>query len=98
MKVLLISPLPPPNGGIASWTIQYLEYAKAMPLDVHLINNKIQDPRTRRGMAHWNIEKVKSEYTVEKVMQSLVGIYNKTIHHGERQEGFANLAGKEKLE
>lgn len=60
--------------------------------------HKIQDPRTRRGMAHWNIEKVKSEYTVEKVMQSLVGIYNKTIHHGERQEGFANLAGKEKLE
>lgn len=24
MKVLLVSPLPPPNGGMATWTEQYL--------------------------------------------------------------------------
>ena len=25
MKVLLVSPLPPPNGGMATWTEQYLK-------------------------------------------------------------------------
>ena len=30
MKILLVSPLPPPEGGIATWTIGFSEYCKVL--------------------------------------------------------------------
>ena len=41
LRVLLISPLPPPAGGIASWTKQYLEWAERNNIDVDIINTSI---------------------------------------------------------
>ena len=38
MKVLLISPLPPPVGGIATWTVKYLKYCKENDIDVSVVN------------------------------------------------------------
>ncbi|MFA8434220.1 MAG: glycosyltransferase family 4 protein [Marinifilaceae bacterium] len=38
MKVLLVSPLPPPSGGIASWTKHVLAYFKANINDIELIH------------------------------------------------------------
>lgn len=63
MKVLLISPLPPPNGGIASWTVQYLEYAKAMPLDVHLINNNVVGSRVENLSNRYVLKDELKRYT-----------------------------------
>lgn len=37
MKVLLISPLPPPVGGIASWTVNLTDYLKNCQKDVELV-------------------------------------------------------------
>ena len=28
MKILLVSPFPPPEGGIATWTVGFSEYCK----------------------------------------------------------------------
>jgi len=36
LKVLLVSPLPPPTGGIASWTIHVLDYFKTNETEVNL--------------------------------------------------------------
>lgn len=41
MKILLISPLPPPAGGIASWTERYLESKQAKANDVRVVNTAI---------------------------------------------------------
>lgn len=41
MKVLLVSPLPPPAGGIATWTIEYLKYCKKMKNSVSLVNTAL---------------------------------------------------------
>ncbi len=37
-RILLISPIPPPTGGIASWTIRYLKWAKTRELCVEVVN------------------------------------------------------------
>lgn len=41
LKVLLVSPLPPPAGGIASWTKQYLEWSGNNKLDVDIVNTTL---------------------------------------------------------
>lgn len=54
MKILLISPLPPPEGGIATWTVQYAEYCKNNGLELEIVNialtgrraNKINDKKS----------------------------------------------------
>jgi glycosyltransferase involved in cell wall biosynthesis len=38
MKILLLSPLPPPSGGIASWTFNLLEYSRQHPAGVEIYN------------------------------------------------------------
>lgn len=38
MKVLLLSPLPPPVGGIASWTVNILEYYKQHDTEIELLH------------------------------------------------------------
>ena len=43
MKVMLISPLPPPAGGIATWTQACLAGAKEAGLDVTCVNTNYQD-------------------------------------------------------
>lgn len=38
MKVLLLSPLPPPFGGISSWTVSFLDFFRSQPNGVDLIH------------------------------------------------------------
>ncbi|MBR5236032.1 MAG: glycosyltransferase family 4 protein [Clostridia bacterium] len=45
MKVLLISPLPPPAGGIASWTKRYLASETAMANEVDIVNIAVMGKR-----------------------------------------------------
>lgn len=41
MKILLLSPLPPPAGGIASWTQRYLQIVPSEENDVCIVNTAI---------------------------------------------------------
>lgn len=38
MKVLMLAPLPPPSGGIASWTVRYKEYCKDSKITLEIVN------------------------------------------------------------
>ena len=38
MKILLLSPLPPPAGGIATWTEEYCRYMESTEHSVRVIN------------------------------------------------------------
>ena len=43
MKVLLLSPLPPPYGGIASWTVNILKYVKRKDIgNLYHLNTSIK--------------------------------------------------------
>lgn len=39
LNILLISPVPPPNGGIATWTSQYMNYLSTNSISFKLINS-----------------------------------------------------------
>lgn len=59
MKVLLLSPLPPPIGGIARWTERYLDWCESN-LDVNVVNtalvgNRVINPGKKPGI----IEEIK---------------------------------------
>lgn len=41
LKVVLVSPLPPPRGGVATWTYKYIEYCKNNGLQLFHINTAI---------------------------------------------------------
>jgi len=41
LKILLVSPLPPPAGGISSWTEQYIDWAKKNNLSVVIVNQAV---------------------------------------------------------
>lgn len=41
MKILLLSPLPPPAGGIASWTQRFLQTPQAKENEVYIVNTAV---------------------------------------------------------
>lgn len=45
LKILLLSPLPPPAGGIAIWTLRYLEYCKERCISCMLVNTALWGKR-----------------------------------------------------
>ena len=47
MKVLLVSPLPPPSGGIATWTEKYIQYSKEIGIEVEVLNSAISKKRSQ---------------------------------------------------
>lgn len=49
MNILLVSPLPPPNGGIATWTEQYLDNSKGIN-DIYIVDTALIGERaSHRG-------------------------------------------------
>lgn len=48
MKILLISPLPPPNGGIGTWTKKYLEHCKDYGINADVVNTALTGRRGER--------------------------------------------------
>lgn len=47
MKILLVSPYPPPEGGIASWTLRYFEYCKFHNIDLEIVNTSVSGRRAK---------------------------------------------------
>lgn len=48
LKILLVSPFPPPAGGIASWTEQYLDWSVKNNLSVEIINTAVIGKRAEK--------------------------------------------------
>lgn len=48
MKILLVSPMPPPAGGIATWTKVYCKYLESSGHSVRLINTAVVGKRASR--------------------------------------------------
>ncbi|MBP1154398.1 MULTISPECIES: glycosyltransferase family 4 protein [unclassified Paenibacillus] len=41
LRILLVSPLPPPSGGIASWTKNYINFCNSVGVSVNIINTAL---------------------------------------------------------
>ena len=48
MKILLVSPLPPPAGGIATWTKLYVEYCATYGVDCEVVNTALLGKRANK--------------------------------------------------
>lgn len=46
MKILLVSPLPPPEGGIATWTVGFAEYCKEKKEILRIVNTALTGKRS----------------------------------------------------
>ena len=72
MKVLLLSPLPPPSGGIARWTERYLEWSKDK-YRVTVVNTALQGERAgEAGKRRKLIDEIKrAEYVICETRKGL---------------------------
>lgn len=59
MKILLISPLPPPSGGIATWTKYYLNSSFSRNNEVILVNSAVKENRAKEFKKIKLIEEIK---------------------------------------
>lgn len=48
LKILLVSPLPPPAGGIASWTQQYIDWSEKNNLSIDIVNTAVIGRRAEK--------------------------------------------------
>ena len=48
MTILLVSPLPPPAGGIATWTVMYRDYCEKHNIPLHIVNIALQGDRAKK--------------------------------------------------
>ncbi len=48
MKILLLSSLPPPTGGISSWTVNYQDYCKKRDIDLYIVNTSVVGNRVKK--------------------------------------------------
>jgi glycosyltransferase involved in cell wall biosynthesis len=55
LRVLLVSPLPPPTGGIATWTVRYLNWMKNNNYQVELVNIALRGKRSENSASTKNI-------------------------------------------
>lgn len=55
LKVLLISPLPPPVGGIASWTKQFIEWSHKHRIAVEIVNTALSGKRAKNINSKFSI-------------------------------------------
>ena len=73
MNVLLLSPLPPPSGGIARWTERYLAWCKSKH-KVIVVNTALQGERAgEAGKKRQLIDEVKrARYVVKETKNGLI--------------------------
>lgn len=45
MNILMLAPLPPPSGGIASWTVRYKEYCEENRINLQIVNIAMKGER-----------------------------------------------------
>ena len=67
-KVLLVSPLPPPIGGIASWTESFIKYYNKNGLEYSLVNSAITGNRLKTGKVSF-CEELKRSLKLRKILK-----------------------------
>lgn len=82
IRVLLVSPLPPPAGGIASWTKEYLVSAKELGVNVDIVNIALTGKRKENINAKASIldEVVRTMNVILKLQKKII-VFRPTVVH-----------------
>jgi glycosyltransferase involved in cell wall biosynthesis len=81
MKILLLSPMPPPAGGIASWTTNFIQSKQAKMHDVRVVDTKIIGSRVA-NLKKRNIkdEAARNIHIVKELMKELKEFKPDIVH------------------
>lgn len=73
MRVLLVSAVPPPEGGIATWTKRYIKYCDMHNIKLQLVNTALQGSRGKQINSRRRIfDEIKRTIFILKGMKSTV--------------------------
>ena len=80
--ILLVSPLPPPEGGIAIWTKQYLKYCENNSIDVSIVNIALKGKRGNKINSDRNIldEVKRTLYIITDLKKKLKSCNPRYVH------------------
>lgn len=82
MKILLVSPLPPPSGGMARWTQLYLSECSKHEIDVTVVNSNLSAKRARSKKRSFNyIDEVKRARRIIKDIKKSIRLDRPDIIH-----------------
>lgn len=81
MKILLISPVPPPAGGIASWTKRFLESPYLKEHDIRLVNTAVINSRVKNLGNKSLIEEVKRSLQIVRNLKKQLNSFKPDIVH-----------------
>lgn len=82
IRVLLISPLPPPAGGIASWTKRYLEWSRNNRLDVDIVNTAVIGKRANQiNSGRSLVDEIRRTKHIIKSLKSKISQFNPDVIH-----------------
>lgn len=82
MKILLVSPLPPPEGGIATWTKKYMEFCRNKQIDVDIVNIALIGKRLERINRKRNLfDEIKRTSSILKELKHKLKSYKPDVVH-----------------
>lgn len=82
LKVLLVSPLPPPVGGIATWTQQYINWSKENNLKVEIVNTAFIGSRAKKINGKVEIiDEIKRTFKIISEMSHKIKRFKPSIVH-----------------
>ena len=80
VRVLLVSALPPPTGGLATWTEQFLKEGMPTGYETYLVDTSIRNPRRARGASAWAGEARRTARIIASLLWHLVRVRPHVVH------------------
>ena len=80
-KLLLVSPLPPPIGGISSWTVEVMNQLPDLGCEVRLVNSGIIGDRALNGKKVSITDEIKRALTIKKNIKSILKKEKASVIH-----------------
>ena len=80
VRVLLVSALPPPTGGLAAWTEQFLKEGLPAGYETYLVDTSIRNPRRARGASAWAGEARRTARIIASLLWHLVRVRPHVVH------------------
>ena len=82
MRVLLVSPLPPPSGGMARWTQLFLEACSKADISVSLVNTSISEQRSKNEKRDFSlIDEINRSKRIVKEVKEATKKDNPSVVH-----------------
>lgn len=82
LRVLLISPLPPPAGGIATWTEQYIQWTKNRKINIDIVNSAVIGRRAQKINSNTNfLEEIERTKSIVKELRTKIDKFKPQIIH-----------------